>query len=265
MKIYTLTGNFDFYITPFCTLSCTGCGAIDYKEIGNAVGDTMSMENLKELVNTLLKLNLKLQSLTFMGGEPTIHKQYYEFAKYISTYKGVVYDELILHTNGTNINRTFLNSLKYFDTIKFTFYEVSLPIKDSLEESGIKKFIEDQGVKVYIKTPKEFFIFGKKQKDLQYSQESNWQRCFMKDTCRVITNKELYRCDITYYEKKESLKLDDREKIIKFIENQDTPLNKCKTCPFPPKTMKWKTNNLKRDQRNTNIAIEKIKKLQLEL
>lgn len=49
----------------------------------------------------------------------------------------------------------------------------------------------------------------------------------------------------------------DREKFINYSEQNENPMEACKTCPFPPKTKKWKSDKPDSDMK----AIEHGKKL----
>ena len=60
----------------------------------------------------------------------------------------------------------------------------------------------------------------------------------------------LYRCTITYSEKKNLCEWNNRQEIIDFIES-DIPLSHCKDCPMPAKTTKWETNNSPIDLKNS--------------
>ena len=59
----------------------------------------------------------------------------------------------------------------------------------------------------------------------------NWDRCSKKNKCRVINLDGLYRCTVTYSEKKDMVEWEDRNKIIEHMEQQDVPLSHCKDCP----------------------------------
>lgn len=261
--MYTLSGNFDLQLTPACTLSCKGCSTTDYMSIGNTICNLMTRSDLEQIVNNLIDNKLKVETLTFLGGEPTIHPNFLEFVKYLHTFKGVVYDKLILHSNATNITDDFLESLEYFDILKISTYPVSVELKNEIIKSGLYDYFISKNVEVLFRHQFYFYNYGVEDENHTYTQELNWERCFMKDSCRVITPDKIYRCALAYNERKEGVNFTDRQSIINYIENQNKPLDLCKTCPFPPKVTEWGSNHNERDKKNVDLAIQKIRNITL--
>jgi len=260
---YLLKGNFDVLITGGCTLNCKGCSYIDYMDMGNTICNVMKFEEFKNIIQKLIKNNLKLESITILGGEPTIHPEYLKFIQYLYTFKHKIYSKLIVHTNGTNLGNDFINSLDYIDVVKFSFYPISYSIYDKLISSKLYDFIISKKVKIVIKKVDKFFDYGNKRDDLEYSKKLNWQRCFMKKSCRVLTQDKIFRCPIAFNNNEEGQSY-DRDKIIKYIENDIEPMNLCENCPFPPKEKKWETNNKDVDIKNVERGLKIIDNLNIK-
>lgn len=262
-EIYTLKGNFDIELTPSCTLNCKGCTTTDYMNLGNTICNLTTFSEIEKIVDNLKKNKLKVDTLTFLGGEPTIHPEFLKFAEYLYNFKGVIYEKLVLHSNATNINEDFIKSLDFFDIIKFSFYPISKVLRNEIINSGLYKLMVSKKVKVWFKEQYTFLDYGKKDDRYEYTKELNWKRCHLRNTCRIITGNEIYRCAIAYNERKEGIDFSNKDEIIKYIENDTIPLNLCETCPFPPKSINWESNNPEKDKRITDLAVKKIRKLNL--
>lgn len=258
-EIVTVEGNYALLLTQACTMSCSGCTYLDYKDMGNTICNPMRFDTVKEIANSVMDMRVKLSKLGFMGGEPTLHPEYPEMAKWLSQYKGILYDDLIIHTNGTNLNKWFIEALDYIDVLKFSIYPLNSEIKSEMIESGFDEYIRNKGIDIWYKEQNEFYDYENERDDIEYNQQLNWERCWAKEYCKVITKEGVFRCYITYNRDTEICDFEDRDKFIHYLTQTDEPMEACKTCPMPPKTKKWESNNSERDKKAINHGIKLIR------
>lgn len=253
--IYTLNGNFDLILLSACTMSCSGCSYLDYLDDGCTIDGSLKIENVKEIVTNLLKLKVKLKRLTMLGGEPTIHPQFLEIVKYLHQHKGIVYDELKVITNGTFFNERFLHSLEYLDSVRISIYPLNKELETAIIKSKLANFIKSKcHLEFYRRN--EFEDYNNPIPN--YTANDKWNICWKKQWCRVLMPEGIYRCNIAYNDKTEVCDFTSKQKLINYIENNDIPLEKCKTCPIPCEMIEWKSNNEERDTRNIERGIRLI-------
>lgn len=71
-------------ITTFCSLSCFNCD----RSVRQAVsGEYMSLEQIAKFVQESFDLNWHWKQITILGGEPTLHPQFFEVLEIIKKYK----------------------------------------------------------------------------------------------------------------------------------------------------------------------------------
>lgn len=256
---YTLKGNFDLLLTGACTLSCKGCTYLDYKDVGCTISRTLRLDDVKYIINKLLKLDIKLETLTLLGGEPTLHPKYIGIVKELYKFKGLVYDKLRIITNGTNLNKDFLDSLDYLDIVRFSIYPNSKEIETSLYNSGLFELIKSK-CRVVIRNYTTFSKYGEEQNGLEYSKQLNWDRCWAKDRCRPITVDGIYRCYIAYNSKTNICDYSNREQLIDYINNNTNPLNICEACPMPCKEISLESIDTAKDAMMVDRGVMLINK-----
>ena len=259
MELHTLQGNFDLLLTSACTMSCKGCTYLDYKDMGCTIGSVLKMDDVRTIVENLKKINIKLQTITLLGGEPTLHPNYLDIVKYLHEHKNVVYNKLRVISNGTFLKEDFIRSLDFIDTVRFSIYPNSKDIETNLHATGLYEFIKSK-CRVVLFNYTYFSKYGEEQENIEYSQQLNWDRCIAKDRCRVLTTDGIYRCYVAYNSKTEICDYSDRLGLINYIENKDTPLDKCTVCPMPCKTEPWQSNNDTRDSLMVESGVGFIQK-----
>jgi len=258
-KLIKLTGNFDLPLTHACTMGCSGCSYTDYKDMGNTICNLMRFDDVKYIAHSIMDMNVKLRFLSFLGGEPTIHPEFDKIAEWLYQYKDVLFEKLVIHTNGTNLNKRFLDSVKYFDMIKMSLYPMNRPIKQEMIDSGMDEWIRNQDTHIWYKEIDEFEIYGEERDDLEYSKKLNWERCSYKWTCRVLTREGIYRCFVMYNNRVNVCDYSDRDKFIEYVMQEKDPMKPCKGCPMPPQTKKWESNTPERDRKSINHGIKLIR------
>ena len=82
---HLLKGEYDLHITDYCNLHCKGCVVLDYQNIGTPTNDRVTLENVKQIVSNLKRLDLRLEKLKLLGGEPTLHKDLDKIIDYIQS------------------------------------------------------------------------------------------------------------------------------------------------------------------------------------
>lgn len=253
-----LKGNFDLLITGGCTLSCKGCSYLDYLDLGNTICSFIRPVDLELILEKLANLDLILESLTLLGGEPTLHPELDMLAEIGNNYKNKSIKNLYLHTNGTFLNNKFASSIEFFDKIILSSYPTTRQIVSEIEKTNFfKKYYK----KFYHKEIENFLDYGTKRDALEYNEFLNFSRCKSKEKCRVITVNGIYRCFVSYNNKKDICDFKSKEKLIQYINNDDTPLESCKNCPWPPREVKWRSNNEKKDAERVKQGLKYIKEL----
>jgi organic radical activating enzyme len=251
-----LPGSFDLHIIDSCNLHCTGCIVLDYLESGKVTNQKYNLDDVKEVMSNFERLDLRVEELKILGGEPTLSKQLDEIIDYLIDVK--IHDKLTLITNGLNFTEKVVDSLIKLDKLIISVYPIDeTNLKHQIRISKLHDKLASSLELEYYYMP-TFRHYGHKQKHLEYSAELNWERCFEKDDCRVITKDNLYRCTNTYSADTDKCTWEDRQKVIDFIMS-DVPLSHCKDCPFPPAEKEWTSNNLPIDMKNFERGLEIIK------
>jgi hypothetical protein len=256
----TLPGEFDLHIIDTCNLHCTECIVLDYLGDNRVTNQKYNLNDVKEVVSNFKRLDLRVEELKILGGEPTLSNHLDEIINYLLDVK--IHDKITLVTNGLNFTEKVVDSLIKLDKLIISVY----PFKTGLGVLGLEYQIRtsklydklDQNLELEFLFQLHFQRYGHKQPHLEYSPELNWERCWQKDTCRTITKDNLYRCANTYSEDKDKCTWEDRQKVIDFIMS-DVPLSHCKDCPFPPAEKEWTSNDLPIDMKNYKRGSEIIK------
>jgi len=227
--------------------------------MGNTICNLMRFDEVKDIAKSIIGMRVRLDTLSFLGGEPTIHPEYVKIANWLQQYRGILYNKLVIHTNGTNINKQFLENVTNFDIIKFSSYPLNREIKNTLINSGLDQWIRDQGVDIRYKEINEFDQYGVQRDGIEYSKKLNWDRCSYKWTCRVLTREGAYRCFVMYNKRTNICSYEDREKFIEYMSQKKDPMVPCEGCPMPPKTKKWSSRTPQRDIKSINHGVKLIK------
>tara|TARA_R100000742_G_C4270088_1_gene88730 strand:+ start:337 stop:1134 length:798 start_codon:yes stop_codon:yes gene_type:complete len=257
MKSHLLKGSFDLHITDYCNLHCDGCIVLDYQQSGQVTNEKLSSKDVKDIIWELERRKLRLEELKILGGEPTLHYELNSIIDYIKSSK--ITDKLTLVTNGLNLTDKVIESLSKLDSLLISVYPMPdvLSIEEVFNKSEVRSKLISNGVDVNFFYQDEFELYGVEQQGVEYNSELNWKRCFQKDSCRVINLDGIYRCTVTYSEKKNLYGWNQRKGIIDFIES-DVPLSHCKVCPTPPAKMKWDSTKLKTDLKNYSRGVNLI-------
>jgi len=249
-----LLGSFDLHIIDTCNLHCSGCIVLDYLQDGRVTNTRYELSDVKIVMENLKRLDLRLDELKILGGEPTLHKNLDEIIDYLKNTNLI--NKLTLITNGLNFTPVVVRSLMKLDRLVISVYPFEEDLSNIVKNSYLYDYLKSN-VKIEFWWQNTFDIYGQKQSNLEYSNELNWERCYQKDDCRVITKEYLFRCTTTYSGKRDMCKWDDRQKVIDFIES-NIPLSHCNDCPFPPLQMKWNSNNLPMDRKNFYRGVDLI-------
>lgn len=117
-----------FDITDECNMKCNIC----YHASAPGMGNHKSMEQIKQMLTTLLKIESQPDLIQITGGEPTIHPHIVEILRYL---KSSPARHLMLNTNGIRIaqDEAFVKELKALGG----GFEVYLQF-DSLQENTLR-------------------------------------------------------------------------------------------------------------------------------
>ena len=117
-----------FNITDECNMKCHIC----YHQSEPGAGNHRSMEEIEQMLETLLKVESEPDLIQVTGGEPTTHPQIIEILQFLKTSP---VRHLMLNTNGIRIaqDATFVNALKKLDG----GFEVYLQF-DSLRKEALR-------------------------------------------------------------------------------------------------------------------------------
>ncbi len=249
-----LPGSFDLHIIDTCNLHCKGCIVLDYLQGGRVTNTRYEIDDVKDVMTNLSRLDIRLSELKILGGEPTLHSHLDEIIDYIKNTNLV--DTLTLITNGLNFTRSVVESLKKLDRLVISVYPFDVDLEDTIKNSVLYyELLYDVEIEFWTYTT--FEMFGHKIPNTEYSTDLNWNRCYQKNNCRVVSKEGMYRCTTTYSEKKDMCEWNDRQKVIDFIKS-DVPLSHCKDCPMPTLEIKYESNNLPIDIKNFNRGVRLI-------
>ena len=99
-------------LTTRCNLYCKGC----YNTIKSDAKKDMSLDFAKSIIDKLAELNVL--SLSFGGGEPTMHPQLFEIAKYTRE-KNILPN---VTTNGLIMTEDFAAKCSIFGSVHFSIH-----------------------------------------------------------------------------------------------------------------------------------------------
>ena len=219
-------GNFDLYITNVCNLHCKNCIVLDYK--GRVTIPHLSLAEIKEIIE---KIPVQLEQIQLVGGEPTLHPQLEEIVLYLKQSNKA--QKLSIVTNGTNYTPETARIFEMFDKVIHTEY-VKL---------GKTKQLPPFVTKVY---EQEYFDYWFTYSPYrEYSHQLNWDRCYMKDECSVLTKEGVYYCPITM---NEGLEVQPYSSL-KTFRTRTKPLDFCEECPMPCMQSEWRSNRPTTDRR----------------
>jgi len=254
-----LKGSYDLYITNACNLHCTGCSVLDYggdyDKKGKITIPYLKLEDVKDIIENFNRLDLCVEELKVLGGEPTTHKELREITEYLRENKDC-YTKLTIVTNGLNFTNRIIEILKNYDRIVISVYKQLGDIRDKMRHSGLGEIISTNS-KIDYWEQDSFVRFGEKWDNLEYDIWSNWNNCYQKTSCKSLSKEGIYRCTITMNERIEGVDWSSAEDIDDYV-HRDEPLNRCETCYWPGKTDLWSSNKWKTDLRNFDKGVQII-------
>lgn len=254
-----LKGSYDLYITNACNLHCTGCSVLDYDgdydKKGKITIPYLKLEDVKDIIENFNRLNLCVEELKVLGGEPTTHKELREITEYLRENKDC-YNTLSIVTNGLNFTNRIVEILKNYDRIIISVYKQLGDIRDKMKHSGLGEIISTNS-KIDYWEQDSFVRFGEKWNNLEYDIWSNWNNCYQKTNCKSLSKEGVYRCTITMNERIEGVDWSSADAIDNYV-HRDEPLDRCKTCYWPGKTELWSSNKWKTDLRNFDKGVQII-------
>ena len=253
--MYLLKGSFDLYITDYCNLHCKECCVLDYtwnNGVGKNITNSATYEDVVFIIDKLKEFDLQLEQMKFMGGEPTLHRDLGKMIDYVKS-SGVV-KEVCMVTNALNFTNRVVEATSKLDVLMISVYPIdpNPATKQALHHtwniSKVGKYLESKLKEVQWWYQPKFEKIGVGRPEEKYNQELNFERCYKKITCRVITTDGFYRCNVTHAEKINLQRWTSKQEIINYIES-DVPFDKCKVCPQPPLMEDWDSNTLPVDQK----------------
>ena len=254
-----LKGSYDLYITNACNLHCTGCSVLDYGGDYDTKGKItipyLKLNDVKDIIENFNRLDLCVEELKVLGGEPTTHKELKEITEYLRENKEC-YETLTIVTNGLNITAEIIEILKSYDRVVISVYKQLGDIRDSMKRSGLEDRISTN-TKVDYWEQDSFVRFGEKIDGIDYSIWDNWNNCYQKNSCKSLSKEGVYRCTITMNERIEGVDWSNAKDIDNYV-HSDEPLDRCETCYWPGKQETWSSNKWKTDIRNFDKGINII-------
>lgn len=254
-----LKGSYDLYITNACNLHCTGCSVLDYGGDYDTKGKItipyLKLNDVKDIIENFNRLDLCVEELKVLGGEPTTHKELKEITEYLRENKEC-YETLTIVTNGLNITNEIIDILKSYDRIIISVYKQLGDIRETMRLSGLEDRISTN-TKVDYWEQDSFVRFGEKIDGIDYSIWDNWNNCYQKNSCKSLSKEGVYRCTITMNERIEGVDWSNAKDIDNYV-HSDEPLDRCKTCYWPGKESTWSSNKWKTDIKNFDKGINII-------
>jgi organic radical activating enzyme len=255
-----LKGSYDLYITNACNLHCTGCSVLDYggdyDKKGKITIPYLKLEDVKDIIENFNRLDLCVEELKVLGGEPTTHKELREITEYLVE-NNDCYEKLSIVTNGLNFSNNIIDIMKSYDRIIISVYTELGRIDSELTRSNVyKELIKNSTIDFWQQDT--FVRFGEKWENVEYDQWSNWNNCYQKDKCVSLSKEGIYRCTILMNERSEGVDWSNDKDIINYV-HRDEPLDRCKTCYWPAREERWFSKMWKTDLKNYKKGLEIIK------
>ena len=280
--MYLLKGSFDLYITDYCNLHCKECCVLEYtwnNGVGKNITNSVTYEDVVFIIDKLKEFDLQLEQMKFMGGEPTLHRDLGKMIDYAKS-SGVV-KELCMNTNGLNFTNRVVEAASKLDVLMISVYpldpnpsniiDMTIPgpfgqaievkkqeLHNTWETSEMGKYLESKLKEVQWWYQPVFEKMGVERQEEKYNQRLNWERCYRKTKCKVITTDGFYRCHVSYAERINLQGWTSKQEIINYNES-DVPFDRCKTCPQPPLIEDWDSNTLPVDQQLYNKGLDIMK------
>jgi len=251
-----LFGSYDLDIIEECNLHCAGCTSLDYlgyDRPGKVTISSMTVAMLEELLLKIGRHVTKIEELSLVGGEPTLHPR---FEDIIDTLResGLV-GKINVVTNGTNFTPEIIEILKKVDCVQISDY------MRAADGDTIFETIDDMPFDYNIWHRSEFHRIGECE---PMSPQENWNACFMKDYCRVITMDGLARCRVCSNEQIHIAPWHDEAALTETISRHEA-YDRCGTCGTPASAEHYEWSSLKPeiDAKNYKRGIELIKAVTL--
>jgi hypothetical protein len=134
VPLETSLNKIELEITSYCSLACHNC---DRSVRQAPTGEHMSLEQINKFVQESLELNYEWNTINILGGEPTLHPDFFEILMGIKKYKDKYNDcRVEVSTNGYGpvVNKVLTempdwivinNSSKQSNKQKFSSYNIA--------------------------------------------------------------------------------------------------------------------------------------------
>ena len=132
-NVFSFPMDAHFAITTRCNLFCKGC----YNTIASDEKCDIDFEKAKRIIDNLSEM--KVFSVSFGGGEPTLHPQLFEIAQYARS-KNVLPN---ITTNGVNMTADMAKKMKVFGNVHLSLHAM----KDKAHLENAVKLLKRVGVK----------------------------------------------------------------------------------------------------------------------
>lgn len=132
-NIFSFPMDAHFALTTRCNLFCKGC----YNTIASDENCDIDFEKAKRIIDNLSKM--KVFSVSFGGGEPTLHPQLFEIAQYARS-KNILPN---ITTNGVNMTADMAKRMKVFGNVHLSLH--AMRDKEHLENAA--RLLKKAGVK----------------------------------------------------------------------------------------------------------------------
>lgn len=241
----------EYHVSDYCNLKCKGCG-----HFSNLVSEKVfpDINEFRENLSILSDKFRNIKKIRFMGGEPFINRNLYEFI--IEAKKIYPYSDLRIVTNGLLFPKIDEKNIKAIRECNVVVDISQYPITRKMIESIII-FAEENQIKISIgkqivKFMKQLTI--KENKDYEGAR----QKC-MSSTCHFLRGTRLYPCAaMLFYENKEFLGLNVSEELLNrnsidmincsedgwdILKKITTPSEFCKYCSSEIEWFEWSPSN----------------------
>lgn len=172
-------------MTQHCNLRCYGCD-----HASPLLPEKFaSLDDYRRDLNVLSK-SLHADEFRFVGGEPLLHPQLFEFAQMVR--EAEVVDRIILITNGVLIHRM---DERMWDAIDGLWFSVYPGVKYKVDFDLIRSKAKERDLKIWIKEETDFNlsllntpIESKEVLDIVY------KTCGMAGDCNTVYEGRFYKC-----------------------------------------------------------------------
>ena len=255
-----IPGNVDFDIIKECNMHCKGCHVLDFLSYENGEGRvTITTKSFAEIKELFIKLSedYLFECITIVGGEPTIHPEFYQIVRFLDHLHCIKHLRMV--TNGTNFTPEVIRAMAYIDYVYISDYLLATDRSEGV--IGHEMVARKWPFKYDIWVRKTFHEYAVAMEGRDGQEQ--WDKCWMKDGCKVMTLEGLHLCRIGSNENFGMAPWTNPEEVEALL-YRDEPFDRCATCTIEDaKEIPWETHKSEVDAKNYLRGLNLIKAVEI--